>query len=279
MTTGQALQFLKNKLTPLLGDLALPQSEQILQFILSCSRSELYLNLSTELDKSLIPQMSAILERSLSGEPLPYITGKAFFYSREFAVTPDVLIPRPDTETLIEAVLANQKQKQCLFADIGTGSGILSCILTEHNTGWKAIAVDISFSALKVARSNCRSGIYFICADLLSSFKAMPVLDFIVSNPPYISADEMKVLDSSVSDFEPHRALYGGRDGLDFYRKLALGSSAFLKSEGRIYCEIGYNQELQVREIFKDSGWSDISVIKDLSGNFRVIMATRPQKI
>ena len=107
----------------------------------------------------------------------------------------------------------------------------------------------------------------------------MPVLDFIVSNPPYISADEMKVLDSSVSDFEPHRALYGGRDGLDFYRKLALGSSAFLKSEGRIYCEIGYNQELQVREIFKDSGWSDISVIKDLSGNFRVIMATRPQKI
>lgn len=278
MTIGEALELLKSKLTPSMAELACPQSEQILEFVLNCSRTDLYLHRSSELDNTSEEKMRRILSRALKGEPLAYITGKVYFYSREFTVNPDVLIPRPDTETLVEQVLANEKSPDLLFADIGTGSGIISCILTEHNKGWKAVAVDLSFKALKTAAINCGPGIDLVCADMLSAFKNRPLFDFVVSNPPYISAKEMETLDNSVTDFEPRTALYGGKDGLDYYRLLAADSPGLLKSNGHIYCEIGYDQGEYVKEVFLASGWSGVVICKDLGGNPRVMRATRPEK-
>jgi release factor glutamine methyltransferase len=223
MTIGEALELLKSKLTPSMAELACPQSEQILEFVLNCSRTDLYLHRSSELDNTSEEKMRRILSRALKGEPLAYITGKVYFYSREFTVNPDVLIPRPDTETLVEQVLANEN-RPISFCRYRHRISIISCILTEHNKGWKAVAVDFSFKALKTAAINCGPGIDLVCADMLSAFKNRPLFDFVVSNPPYISAKEMETLDNSVTDFEPRTALYGGKDGLDYYRLLAADS-------------------------------------------------------
>lgn len=154
--------------------------------------------------------------------------------------------------------------------DIGIGSGIISAILTEERPQWKALGIDISFDTLKVAKQNMTTTVQLLCSDLLSALKSSE-FDFLVSNPPYISEDEMNVLDPEVKDFEPHLALYGGTDGLYFYRKLALDARKVLKKNGRLYCEIGYNQQNSVMKIFRDAGWEDLDITKDLSGHPRVL--------
>ena len=276
MNIGQAIRFITEKLSPVSGEFALPQTEQIFESLLKCSRSELYLHSDIPLDSSTLRSLQSILERLLQNEPLPYVLGKTYFYSREFIVNARVLIPRPDTETLVDQVLANEKQNECFFADIGIGSGIISCILTEINPGWKAVGVDISIEALRVARVNNRkSTVYLLRADLLCAFRQSEEFDFLVSNPPYISEGEMNTLDPSVRDYEPVTALYGGGDGLDFYRRLASDSKNLIKSSGRIYCEIGYNQEFHVKEIFSSEGWTEIEITKDLAGRSRVIRAVK----
>lgn len=274
MTVREALSYLKNQLHPSLGSFAQPQSEEIIEHILNCSRSQLFLSSRISLSDSQVSLMESILLRRLSGEPLAYILGKTYFYSREFAVTPDTLIPRPDTEILVEQVLIHERNNFCCFADIGIGSGIISCILTEQHTDWTAVGIDISCETLKIAKKNRITPVHLLCCDLLSAIKPEPIFDFIVSNPPYISSHEMNVLDSEVKDHEPYLALYGGKDGLDFYIRLAKTAKKVLKKKGRIYCEIGYSQQNQVNEIFNDFGWTNLNFTKDLSGHPRVIHAT-----
>lgn len=272
MTIREALSLLRRELSAPLGCFAQPQSEEILQFILNCSRSELFLSSDRLLNEFQKDQLSNILERRLKGEPLAYILGKTFFYSREFKVSRSTLIPRPDTEVLVEQVLLNEKQEKACFVDIGIGSGIISSILTEERPQWRALGIDISFDSLTVAKQNIKTTVHLLCSDLLSALKPSE-FDFLVSNPPYISGDEMNVLDPEVKDFEPHLALYGGEDGLYFYRKLASDAGKVLKKNGRLYCEIGYNQQDQVLNIFSDAGWEDLSITKDLSGHPRVMRA------
>lgn len=275
MNIREAIIMIRSKLSPLLGEYALPQAEQILESLLHISRTDLYLSGNRVLNSKFIDELNSIVQRRLTGEPLQYILGKVYFYSREFSVTKDVLIPRPDTEVLIEQVLSNEKQKRCLFADVGTGSGIISCILTEEKPDWTGIGIDISAEALKIAKSNRKTGnLHFLRADLLSSIKHLRIFDFLVSNPPYISEEDYKNLDASVRDFEPPQALYGGYDGLQFYRRLAIDSRRLLRSSSNIYCEIGYNQELMVKSIFKENGWKKIQVVKDLNNLPRVIIAS-----
>jgi release factor glutamine methyltransferase len=242
----------------------------------------------------------------LKGEPLQYILGKAYFYDREFFVNPDVLIPRPDTETLVETVINTEKDTPAKFIDIGTGSGIISIILTAHRSAWKALAVDISYKALRTAARNISnindisnnsnisniinnnicdisnnsiagndtsSGILFICCDMIAAVKPQKQFDFIVSNPPYISTPQMATLDKNVVNYEPRTALHGGEDGLDYYRVISGSAKKYLKEGGRVYLEIGYDQGESVPEIFSNNGWSDIAVIKDLGGRNRVVTA------
>jgi release factor glutamine methyltransferase len=273
MTITNTLQLIQEKLSVVSGEFALPEAERILTFLLNCSRSELYLPQQKELPDVTLKKIQKIIKRRLKNEPLAYIIGSVYFYDREFIVTPEVLIPRPDTEILVEEVLKNEKRGACRFLDMGTGSGCIAAVLTEQNSGWKAVASDISFPALRIAKKNCPESVTLLCGDRLSGIKAL--FDFIVSNPPYIKSQVLPTLDKSVRNFEPLRALNGGPDGLDFYRYLAKAAMPLLKDRGRIYCEIGYDQGKDVPEVFKEKGWKDISITKDFGNRPRVLQAIK----
>ena len=274
MTTAELLRKLCKELTALLGELAQSDAELILQYSLNISRVQIYTESTREINAEELSRIESVLKRRLDNEPLQYIFGKAYFYDREFFVNRNVLIPRPDTETLVEAVLSGEKNNAtAFFADIGTGSGILPAILTAHNPMWSAIAVDISFNALKTASRNISNNVKLLCADMLSAFKPTEKFDFIVSNPPYISSSQMQTLDKSVYGYEPHGALFGGEDGLRFYREISSKARVYLKDGGRIYLETGYDQGESVPQILRGDGWKNIVVIKDLAGRDRVVKA------
>jgi len=261
-----------------LGDFARVQAEEILMHFTGYSRTELMLRGGENIDKDTIDKIDSVVRRRISGEPLQYILGTAYFYSREFKVNPDVLIPRPDTEILIEQVLNHESGNAARFADIGTGSGIIACILTEENPSWSAVAVDISVKALRTAIVNSRTGILFVCADLLDAIKKDRQFDFVVSNPPYIPLDEYVTLDVSVKSHEPAHALTDNADGLGFYRYFAQQVQNWIRTDGNFYCEIGYNQGDAVKTLFCQHGWRNVQVVKDLGGNERVICAMVPSR-
>jgi release factor glutamine methyltransferase len=274
MTLRVMLQNIRSRLLPVAGDFALPEAERLLGFLLNLSRPELYLD-NRELPPDLGRSVETAVIRRLAGEPLAHVLGSAFFYHKEFLVTPDVLIPRPDTEILVEEVLKHEPAAlNCRFLDIGTGSGCIAATLAEERPQWRAMAVDLTFNSLLIARKNCGPMVSLGCINLVSAIKKRPRFNFIVSNPPYIGTNELSELPPSVRDFEPRSALDGGSDGLAFYRQLAESTPPLLLRGGRIYCEIGYDQGISAPEIFKSSGWTDILVTKDLAGHDRVVRAT-----
>jgi release factor glutamine methyltransferase len=205
------------------------------------------------------------------------VLGSAYFHSKEFIVTKDVLIPRPDTEVLVETVLKLEKAQHCFFADIGIGSGAIAASIALQRPSWTALGVDISFPALKIAKKNCPEHVFLCAADVFSAFKPQAVFDFIVSNPPYIAESEKQNLDSSVIDFEPHVALFDNADGLTFYKMFVKQANAYLKPGGSIYCEIGYSQGKDVAALFANNGWADVKTLPDLAGRDRVLVAKKNQ--
>jgi release factor glutamine methyltransferase len=275
MTTTELLRDIRARLTPSSGDLAQNDAEYIIEHSLNISKTRLYTDASVIIDDDGLARVNAITERRLRGEPLPYIVGKAYFYDREFFVDTNVLIPRPDTETLVEAVINTEKDRPARFVDVGTGSGILAAVLTAHRPAWSAVAVDISYRALRTAARNVNKNVRLVCCDMLTAIRPANQFDFIVSNPPYISAAQMETLDGSVAGYEPHAALFGGEDGLYYYRVISEHAKMYLKDSGRVYLEIGYDQGGSVPEIFARGGWSGINVIKDLGGRDRVVTAVR----
>lgn len=263
-----------DKLRPSIGDYATATTERMLMHELGCSRAELYLSAERLIDTAGLNRIDAIVERCQKHEPIEYVLGETYFFDREFMVTPAVLLPRPDTELLVETVLRNEIKESLLFADIGTGSGIISCILTEKQPQWRGVGIDISASALGVALRNSKTGrIQLVCSDLFSGIGPSIKFDLIVSNPPYIPTHEIRNLDESVRCFEPLCALDGGADGLDFYRRIATEAPHRLKATAALYCEIGFDQEAAVREIFSTAPWDDIHCYHDLAGHPRVISA------
>jgi release factor glutamine methyltransferase len=273
MTATELLRDIRARLTPSSGDLAQNDAEYIIEQSLNISKTRLYTDASVIIDDDGLARVNAITERHLRGEPLPYIFGKAYFYDREFFVNGDVLIPRPDTETLIETIINTEKDRPARFVDIGTGSGILAAVLTAHRPAWSAVAVDISYRALRTAARNTNKSVCLVCCDMMTAVKPHKRFDFVVSNPPYISSAQMEKLDGSVVNYEPHTALHGGDDGLYYYRMISDTAGMYLKDSGRVYLEIGYDQGESVPGIFRDGGWSDITVIKDLGGRDRVVTA------
>jgi release factor glutamine methyltransferase len=275
----QLLREIHIRLMPMAGniDLARVDAETIIEHTLNISRTQLYAGFSRDVDSDELALIELIVGRRLRGEPLQYILEKAYFYDRFFFVDTNVLIPRPDTETLVEAVINTEKDTTARFIDIGTGSGIIAATLTAHRAAWTAIAVDISYKALQTASRNIiNERCKLACCDMFGAIKPENQFDFIVSNPPYISSPQMSVLDKSVINHEPHAALHGGADGLDFYRVISDQAKMYLKDSGRIYLEIGYDQGESVPQIFRnDGGWGDITIIKDLGGKDRVVMAAR----
>lgn len=277
-TKAKVLRTLRKSLAPVAQECAIYESEQILQYLLNCSRSDLYFKNFPLIDDTVERRIRTIVTRRISGEPLAYILGSVFFYSMEISVNRHVLIPRPETEVLVETILKTEPQSAESFVDFGTGSGAILAVLCKERPLWHGLGMDKSFDAIKTATLNCKSNyVTFLCSDNFSSINQSVQqkygFDFIVSNPPYISGDEMKSLDASVTTFEPHSALYGGNDGMDFYRLLAKEGKNILKSGGRLYCEMGSDQGETIRNIFQNACWNNINIIFDLAGRQRVISA------
>ncbi len=247
--------------------------------LLGCTRHELYLGTRSRLDSALEPRLRGIMRRRRAGMPLAYALGTTYFHSAEIRVHPDVLIPRPDSETLVETILEHEPHDTRWLLDMGTGSGALTAILLRCRPAWRAIATDISFGALRVAADNA-AGLpaSLVCADRLEAVRCDRALDFVVSNPPYVTHAELATLDSDVRDYEPHIALDGGVDGLDFYRHLAVEAPRVLHDGGRLYLEIGATQAGHVVGLLARRGWREVSVRRDLGRRPRAVRAVCPHR-
>ena len=263
-------------------------AEILLAFALNKDRIKLYIDFQSPVNANELSIFREIVKRRAKREPVAYITGCKEFWSVNLKVTPDVLIPRPETELIVEHTLKiineNYMEDQKIFAaDIGTGSGAISIALAKECRNALIFSVDISIKALIVAKKNIVSnGIEGknlpVCADGFSAFKEIEIFDIIISNPPYVVKDEIKGLQPEISEYEPYLALDGGDDGLDFYRDNILCFCSFLKPGGFVLLEIGYDQAAIVSGFFIDSNvFRKVSVIKDYSGKDRVIIVRKKE--
>lgn len=227
-----------------------------------------------ETDKSLEYEFISRIEKRKKHIPLQYIINKQNFYGLDLYVNESVLIPRYDTENIVDCIVKDfEESKDISVLDLCTGSGCIAISL-KKNGFEKVFALDISDKALEVAKHNAyihNADITFIKSDLYKELPNDIRFDLIVSNPPYIRTGEIEKLDDEVKDFEPKLALDGGKDGLDFYKKILNLSKDFINKNGSLYFEIGYDQAKDVVDLAKKEGYYNIKIIKDLSGKDRGI--------
>lgn len=263
---------LVKKVSQKLSDNALFEAESIVMSVLGINRTELVLKGREETDTEAENKIFEMLKRRLSGEPLQYILGECGFMSLDFYVGEGVLIPRSDTETLAEAVINSGMSGGVL--DICSGSGCIGISLAYYIKDANVTLLDISGDAVELSKKNiARHGledrVKTVKMDILAQYPEYKY-DIVVSNPPYIERDEIPYLMREVRDYEPHLALDGGKDGLDFYRRIAQISPDILKAGGLMALEIGYNQGESVKKLL-ECDFDDVTVIKDLCGNDRVV--------
>ncbi len=247
-------------------------AEVLLAHALSCERVYLYAHPEQELDHNPWLHYGRYLHERLNGRPTQQITHRQEFYGRDFRVTSDVLIPRPETEHVVETALRLASGARSVV-DVGCGSGAIAVTLALE---WRrpVYATDISLRALAVAVENARrleAGVQFLACDLLSAFGAHS-LDLIVSNPPYIPTTEESGLPREVRDYEPREALYAGPEGLDLYRRLVADAVRVLAPGGWLIMELGYRQVDAVGKMFGDE-WDRPEIVSDLAGLPRVAAA------
>lgn len=240
---------------------------------------KVYLIVNSEKEIHIDKGYESLVARRESHEPMQYVLNNAEFMGMDFYVDENVLIPRADTEILVEIIIDFIGDKNIDFLEIGTGSGCIPISILANCKNSTATAVDISKKALDVARKNAEinnvsSRITFVNEDILKFFPNRKV-DCIVSNPPYIERDVIPSLMKGVREFEPEIALDGGVDGLDFYRRIADKGYEILNKGGLIAFEIGYNQGTSAREILINKGYTNVKVTKDLAQNDRVVTGTK----
>jgi release factor glutamine methyltransferase len=251
-------------------------AEVLLAHAAGCERTWLYAHSTDQLREVWWIHYGRYLDERLKGKPTQYITRKQEFYGREFSVGPAVLIPRPETEHVVETSLEKMPDAPGPVVDVGCGSGAIAITLALE-TGRPVIGTDISPEALAVA---CRNGaalgareVGFVLCDLVTAIAPRSVA-LLVSNPPYVPAGDKTVLQREVRDYEPDVALYGGADGLDVYRRLIADAERVLQSGGWIVMEVAYNSDAQVRDMLAYA-FTDIEMRTDLAGLPRVVAARR----
>ncbi|MCK8623971.1 peptide chain release factor N(5)-glutamine methyltransferase [Apilactobacillus sp. M161] len=218
-------------------------------------------------------QFQSDVQRFINGEPAQYIIGKAHFYGNELSVDSNVLIPRPETEELVDWILNDNSNEPLNVLDVGTGSGAIAIALKQQRPKWQVWASDISEPALNVAKKNAQDNnvdINFRHSDLFTNINGE--FDIIVSNPPYISNDETPYMDKSVLKYEPYTALFAENNGLELYQRISLERGDVSKQDATLYLEIGFKQEDAVVDIFKQhSPLSKIETKQDLANHPRMV--------
>ncbi|MBP9792211.1 MAG: peptide chain release factor N(5)-glutamine methyltransferase [Rickettsiales bacterium] len=252
------------------------EAKILLQHLLNISYEEiLQKDNQIILDKD-IRNLEQLIQRRLAKEPIAYITGSKEFYSLDFSVTKNTLIPRPDSETLIDAVLSEyDKNFNGRIIDLGTGSGCLIITLLKHLQNAHGVAIDISDKALAVAKQNSNKHDVSDRLELLNTswnnLKLDTKYDILISNPPYIETNDINILEDDVKNFEPITALNGGTDGMSCYKEIFDLSRKTLKHQSKIFIEIGHNQENQIRDLSIKKGLVVLKTYQDLTHIVRCI--------
>ena len=267
----EATQVLQNAGVPE----ARREAGSLLSFVIEKDRTFLIAHAEDELNYAQVDQFREVVERRATGEPLQYITGTQDFFGREFRVTPDVLIPRPETELLVEAAL-EVNNPRTLICDVGTGSGCIALTLLCELDHARAVALDKSPAALKIAKFNAQKlGVTnraeFVVSDCFDSLDQHE-FDLIVSNPPYVSVGVLEGLQREVRDHEPLIALSPGADGLRIIRRLVHESPKFLKQNGHLIMEIGFDQGEAVQKLVDNEVWELLEVRPDLQCIPRIVL-------
>lgn len=242
----------------------------ILAYILDKSFGWVDKNKDYQLDQDKLKIVKDILSKVKSGYPIQYALGKWDFYGRTFKVCPDVLIPRPETELLVDIIIKENMIAKSIL-DIGTGSGAIAISLAKEREDFTLSACDISQKALDIARENAlklESSVKFIESDLFDNIDQS--FDIIVSNPPYISSKDYRKLDDKLY-FEPKEALLGGDKGYEIYERIVNKAPMYLNPGGKLYFEIGYDQGEIVKGLMKDAGFADIKIVKDYGNKDRIV--------
>ena len=247
----------------------------LLCHVMGIDRTRLLTRSEEQIDEAQYRAYLALVGRRAAGEPAQYLTGHQEFYGLDFIVTADVLIPRPETEFLIERVMnivEDSKQDSPLIVDVGTGSGCIAVTVAMQLPRARLIATDASPAALNVARTNAerhgvRDRIEFLEGDLLAALAERGLegaVDVLASNPPYVNEERPELIQREVYEWEPHEALFGGVDGMDFYRRLLAGGLQYLKPGGYLLVEIGYGQLDSISDAVAASSWKLVDVTRDL---------------
>jgi len=262
-------------------DTARLDAELLLAEVLGLSRVELYTNYDRPLTPDEVDRYRELLRRRARREPVAYILGRKEFWSLEFAVDRRVLVPRPETETLVEEVLAFARSRPVeRILDIGTGCGAVAVALAVELPACRVVATDASAAVLEVAPGNARrhgvaDRIEFRLGDLFAAVAEGERFDVVVSNPPYCREDELDGLEPEVRDWEPRPALAAGPDGMAVTGRIIDEAPRVLRPEGRLFLEVGTQAEL-VRRRLAERGWREIAVRADLAGRPRVVAAAAP---
>ncbi len=252
----------------------------IFEALTGLSKIDLRMKGDLDLSKEILNQFEEITKRLIKNEPVQYILGFSWFAGMKLKVTPDVLIPRQETEELVDWIVKENKKQNPLILDLCTGSGCIALGLKKSIINSQVIAIDISEKALLVASENALTNlleIEFLQSDILKTDLIHNDIDIIVSNPPYVKASEVIEMKSNVIDYEPHLALFvSDDDPLIFYKRLAVLAKKSLKKSGKIYLEINEKLSNETAELLELQGFHEIRVKKDLNDRFRMISATNP---
>jgi len=283
-TIQRLLNWITEYLTQRDVDAPRLSAELLLSSVLGLKRIELYTQYNKPVAPEQLERLRELVKRAGRHEPVAYLVGRTEFYSIEFEVTPDCLIPRPETELLVQRAIEFLRKRTGpqSVCDLCTGCGVIALAIARNVPDAKVLATDLSEPALAVAAKNVekhklQDRIELRHGDLFEPLvPQLDLFDVVTCNPPYVSAAEYEALEKNVKDYEPRLALHAGADGLDFYRRISEKVSQFLKPDGILLLEIGYRQGDSVRDLLERAGpFADIKVEKDLNRNDRVVTARR----
>ncbi len=257
--------------------IAQEEAEYLLAHILGISRAEVHLKAREHLPAELLPTLEMALKRRLSREPLAYIFGEVEFYGRPFRVGPGVLIPRPETELLVETVIGLCPGKEPFLLDLGTGSGVIGITLALERQAL-VVAIDKSLVALSYAQDNLlryrlKNRVFLVASDWCQALRPQRVFQVVVSNPPYVGPEEWPHLAPEIKDFEPQEALVAREGGLSAIKKVIACAWKHLAPGGFLVCEIGARQADKVLALAQQAGLLEGRIIPDLAGNPRILVA------